>query len=284
MTTFLPRRAASSSDDRATATGPFGPSSGADHTGRSSWRPSTRSCSTAAGRWRSAATSSTCRPWLLSWRASFPAAVVFPEPWRPASMTTVGGFGLISSLPVVPPRVVTSSSCTLLMTCCAGLRLFWTSAPLARSFTRAMKPLTTLTLTSASSRARRISRATSSTSFSDRRPRPRRRVKMPSKRSDRASNIGTSVPAGLFEEGVDELVGIERDEVLGRLAHADDLHRQADLRLDREDDAAFRGAVELREDHPGHLDRVGELARLGETVLAGGRVDDEQHLLQRAGG
>ena len=35
-----------------------------------------------------------------------PAAVVFPEPCRPASITTVGGFGLIVSLPVVPPSVV----------------------------------------------------------------------------------------------------------------------------------------------------------------------------------
>ena len=52
------------------------------------------------------------------------AAVVFPEPWRPASITTVGGFELIVSLPVVPPRVSTSSSWTILMTCCAGLRLF----------------------------------------------------------------------------------------------------------------------------------------------------------------
>ena len=34
-----------------------------------------------------------------------PAAVVFPEPWSPASITTVGGFGLIVSLPVWPPSV-----------------------------------------------------------------------------------------------------------------------------------------------------------------------------------
>ena len=129
-------------------------------------------------------------------RASLPAAVVFPEPCRPASITTVGGFELISSLPVTPPSVLTSSSCTILMTCCAGLRLFCTSAPFARSLTRAMNCLTTLTLTSASSSARRISRATSSTSFSLSRPRLRRRVKMPSKRSERASNIGASVPRG----------------------------------------------------------------------------------------
>ena len=64
-----------------------------------------------------------------AWRA-WPTAVVFPEPCRPAIITTVGGFDDIVSLPVVPPRVATSSSLTILMTCCAGLRLFATSAPL----------------------------------------------------------------------------------------------------------------------------------------------------------
>ena len=46
-------------------------------------------------------TSRTCRPWPLSWRASLPAAVVFPAPWRPHIITTVGGFGLIVNLPDV---------------------------------------------------------------------------------------------------------------------------------------------------------------------------------------
>ena len=75
-------------------------------TGTPTRSPSTRSCSTAAGRWRSAPTSSGRRPWLLSSRASFADAVVFPEPWRPAIITTVGGFDDIVSLPVVPPSVV----------------------------------------------------------------------------------------------------------------------------------------------------------------------------------
>ena len=38
-------------------------------------------------------------PLALSRRASLPAAVVFPEPCRPASITTVGGFELMVSLP-----------------------------------------------------------------------------------------------------------------------------------------------------------------------------------------
>ena len=119
---------------RATATG----SVGSEYTGTPTRSPSTRSCSTAAGRWRSAPTSSGRRPWLSRSCASFADAVVFPEPWRPAIITTLGGFDDTVSLPVVPPRVSTSSSLTILMTCCAGLRLFATSAPRARSFTRAM--------------------------------------------------------------------------------------------------------------------------------------------------
>src|SRR5450759_2694387 len=53
--------------------------------------PSTRSCSTAAGRCRSAPTSKGLRPCCLNHRASLAAVVVFPEPWRPAKRTTVGG-------------------------------------------------------------------------------------------------------------------------------------------------------------------------------------------------
>ena len=72
--------------------------------------------------------------------------------------------GSSSSLPVVPPSVSTSSSCTILMNCWPGSSAFDSSAPTARSFTRAMNALTTRTLTSASSSASRISREISSTS------------------------------------------------------------------------------------------------------------------------
>ncbi len=45
---------------------------------------------TALGRWRSQATSSGEWPCPFSQRPSFPASVVLPAPWRPASMITVG--------------------------------------------------------------------------------------------------------------------------------------------------------------------------------------------------
>ena len=41
-------------------------------------------------------------------------------------------------------------------------------------------------------------------------------------------------------------------------------------------------AVELGEHHAGDVDRLGELPGLREPVLPGGRVEDEQHLLERA--
>ena len=66
-------------------------SPGSLNTGTSIWRPRVRSCSTAAGRWRSAPTSSGWRPWLLNQRASLAELVVLPEPCRPAISTTVGG-------------------------------------------------------------------------------------------------------------------------------------------------------------------------------------------------
>ena len=46
-------------------------------------------------------------------------------------------------------------------------------------------------------------------------------------------------------EGVDERVGIEVDQVVGPLAEAHQLDRQAELALDRDDDAALGRAVEL---------------------------------------
>jgi hypothetical protein len=78
-------------------------------------RPSVMSCSTAPGRCRSAAASSGRRPFSLRWSASLAHAVVFPEPWRPAIMTTAGEGSLNGRCS--PPRVWTSSSFTTFTTC-----------------------------------------------------------------------------------------------------------------------------------------------------------------------
>ena len=163
------------------------PRSGAK-TGTPARSPTTSSWVTALGRCRSAATSSGVWPWSLSHVPSLPARVVLPDPCRPASMTTVGGCLASCSWRVCPPRMPTSSSLTILTTCCAGLSAWLTSAPSARSRTEAMNALTTGSATSASSRARRMSRSVALTSCSVRRPLPRRFLKVAVRRSDREEN------------------------------------------------------------------------------------------------
>jgi hypothetical protein len=80
-------------------------------------RPSVSSWSTAAGRHRSAATSSGRLPLDLCCTASFAHAVVLPEPWTPATITTAGlALGSWKGT-CVPPIVSWSSSRTTFTTC-----------------------------------------------------------------------------------------------------------------------------------------------------------------------
>ncbi len=150
--------------------------------------PSVISCSIAAGRYGSAATSSGRRPILTMWRASFAAVVVLPEPCNPTSAMTAG-FPERWSARSPPDRSAVSSSLTILTTCWPALSEVMTSAPIARSRTRAVKSLTTLKLTSASSSARRTSRMAVSTSASLIRPRPVSEPSVLRRRSERASNM-----------------------------------------------------------------------------------------------
>ena len=101
---------------------------------------------------------------------------------------TVGGFLARFSVRVWPPRMATSSSLTILTTCCAGFSAPDTSADSARSRTAPVNERTTGTATSASSSARRISRTVASMSASDSRPLVRRFLKVDVSRSDRVAN------------------------------------------------------------------------------------------------
>src|SRR5260221_10863812 len=161
------------------------------------WVPSLRSCSRAAGRCTSMETRRGCRPALVSHRPSLPVVVVFPEPCRPVMSTTDG------RLPAVwipggssPPRSATISSRTIRRTAWSGLRLFRTSWPVAWGRTRSTNCLATLKWTSASSRARRISRSAAPTWASDRVPCPRHDRKIPWSLSLRASNTPTHLDRG----------------------------------------------------------------------------------------
>ena len=159
-------------------------------TGTSSCAPSAISWSMAAGRWRSAATSIGRLPSFLKSLASFAAVVVLPEPWRPTIMMIVGGFGNNCILLLVFPRSSQSSSWTILMTCCPGVRLSRTSLPTALALMFPTKSLTTLKLTSASRRASRISFNARSTSSSFKRPLPFSFLNIDSNFSVRDSNMG----------------------------------------------------------------------------------------------
>src|SRR5581483_6985938 len=115
---------------------------------------------------------------------------VLPEPWRPASRITVGGRPANASFESPLPIAAVSSSWTIFTTCWPGVRLFSTSAPSARSRTRATKSLTTAKLTSASSSARRISRIAFEIASSSSLPRERRSPSAACSLSPSVSNTG----------------------------------------------------------------------------------------------
>src|SRR6478672_743561 len=77
---------------------------------------------------------------------------------------------------------------------------------------------------------------------------------------------------GLHDDGVDEGLGVEGREVVGTLTETDELDGDAELALDRDDDAALGRAVELGQDDARDVDGLGEHLGLLEAVLAGGGV------------
>src|SRR6267143_3254025 len=85
-----------------------------------------------------------------------------------------------------------------------------------------------------------------------------------------------------FEERDDELVRVELLEVRHLLAHAHVPDRDLERVADADDHAALGRPVQLGEDESGDAERLVELPRLLDRVLAGGRVDDQQHLVRRA--
>ena len=74
-----------------------------------------------------------------------------------------------------------------------------------------------------------------------------------------------------------EFPGGERREIVDAFAHADKVHRQAELGRDRDQDAAARRAVELGHDKAGHAGHVAENLDLRERVLPDCRVEHQQH-------
>ena len=127
-------------------------------------------------------------PSLTMCLASFAADVVLPEPWRPTSAITAG----VADEPEGPVARRQERGQLLvddLHDLLAGGQALEDLGADARSRTRATKSLTTLKLTSASSRARRTSRIAASTSASVTRPRPVSPARVLRRRSLRLSNM-----------------------------------------------------------------------------------------------
>src|SRR2546425_4332063 len=210
----------------------------------------------AAGRCTSAATRSGRRPCLRRRFASFAAVVVFPDPCRPASTTTVGGRSARASGVASLPSISTSASWTIFTTCCAPVIDSSTFAPSARSRTVATSWRTTLKFTSASSSATRTSRSASSRSASVTRGRPRRRSNVTVSLSESCSNIGWALGSRVL------LPREERAQLAGRDLGAvevalHDLHAEA-----------VQGRFLL-----GRLDRIGDDARARRSGGPDDRLD-----------
>src|SRR5690349_15879080 len=73
---------------------------------------------------------------------------------------------------------------------------------------------------------------------------------------DLAVRVTAVDPRLLLDQRPGELLGIERPQVLERLADPDQLHGDAQLGGDREGHPTPRAPVELGEDRTGHLNRV----------------------------
>ena len=75
---------------------------------------------------------------------------------------------------------------------------------------------------------------------------------------------------------------VERAEIVDPLPYPDELDGEPELDGDRDRNATSGAAVELRERDASDADGFAEQPRLLETVLASGRVHDEQRFVRRA--
>src|SRR5437660_4277155 len=127
---------------------------------------------------------------------------------------TVGGLDAMVSGRWVSPINAVSSSRTILTTCCPGVKLRITSCPRDCSRTRCTKSLTTWKLTSASRRARRISRIASWMFTSVSLPRPRKREKIPS--SFAVSDSNTRYPYLVLDaHAVHQKLPLQYQDIMG---------------------------------------------------------------------
>src|SRR5664279_2223965 len=98
------------------------------------------------------------------------------------------------------------------------------------------------------------------------------------------SGVSFPVAAGpaSVDQCLDEGGGLERRQVVGALAQADQLDRHTEFALHSDDDAALRGAVEFGQHDAGDVDDLSEHPGLHHPVLPRGGVEHEQHLIDRS--
>ena len=85
----------------------------------------------------------------------------------------------------------------------------------------------------------------------------------------RPRSLGGSLP----KQRIHECLGIERRQVTDFFAGADKANGNSEFVGYGEGDAAFGGAIQLRQDDTGDADGGRESLGLREAVLAGGRID-----------
>ena len=81
------------------------------------------------------------------------------------------------------------------------------------------------------------------------------------------------------KQRLDKGIGVKRLEVVQGFANADEFDRQVHRLAHGDNNASFRRAVELGQDHAGTADAFGENLGLANRVLAVGGVDDEQDFM-----
>src|SRR5688572_8837793 len=75
--------------------------------------------------------------------------------------------------------------------------------------------------------------------------------------------------------------GIEGAKVVDAFADPDRVDGEAELLGRGDHDSAARAAIELGHDEAGDAGKVAEHLDLGQSVLAGGGVEDEQNVMRR---
>src|SRR5581483_632867 len=85
-----------------------------------------------------------------------------------------------------------------------------------------------------------------------------------------------------FEQRLNEIMRVERKQVINLLADTDILDGQPEFARDGDHHPALGGAIKLGENNAGCTGMLNELTGLGKAVLSGCCVKDQQHLVGSA--